>query len=659
MKTAHIPATAFVLCVAALHLGAFFLPPSLAWGMHFLGFSGPAFIALYGVGLIVLVIAAFRGGFEGVVGFLGRAASRPLVMPVASLAVFVALGWIFRVEVPLLGDSWYLVQNFAGALRGVDEVLPRDEPLATWYLSGVLGLLGVRTYNEFLRAFFAGQMFLGALFVVIAFATTRLLFADPRRRAIAFLAAFTLPAAVLFFGYVETYAAVLLMVSVFVLAGLLHLRGRIGFWPVAVAFLAMALTHYLTVITFPALAWIAWLDLKAKRGREVAIGTGLVGILVLGILAAVGFDVSNYFSQVPHRHYLPLFTPESAAERMSSAYTLLSPFHFLDLANLAALLVPTALGVAIVGLTRPRDAVLPAPGSRAASRETGFLLAAIVPALLFAFVAKFDLGAARDWDVLAPFSYVALLLAFTWAFGRDPGERATLGAAIVTASGLLHAMLWWGVTGSDAAAVARFRSLMDVRLMSQGGMYSANLYLSRYFRQTTRDDREAAELWLRYIYLYPGDIRGFRNVLINTRSEGAASAADKLRGWARAFAADSLTPRAMAELAVESGNAALEANALDDAETFYRAAIDVDARSAAAWNNLGTVQARRERFGEAAEMFSRAVEYDPVFADAWFNLGRTWLATGQVADARRAIEEAARLGNRAAISLLSTGTVQP
>ena len=82
-------------------------------------------------------------------------------------------------------------------------------------------------------------------------------------------------------------------------------------------------------------------------------------------------------------------------------------------------------------------------------------------------------------------------------------------------------------------------------------MYSANLYLSRYFRQTTRDDREAAELWLRYIYLYPGDIRGFRNVLINTRAEGASSAADKLRGWARAFAADSLTPRAMAELAVD------------------------------------------------------------------------------------------------------------
>jgi tetratricopeptide (TPR) repeat protein len=287
------------------------------------------------------------------------------------------------------------------------------------------------------------------------------------------------------------------------------------------------------------------------------------------------------------------------------------------------------------------------------------LLYAAAPVFLFGFIAKFDLGTARDWDVLAPYSYIVLLLAFRWAFWRAPGATAAKSAAIIAASTLLQSILWWTVTGADSAAVDRFRSLMDERLTGQGGMYSANLYLSRYYRQAGRDERESAELWLNYILLYPGDIRGFRNVLNLTRTEGAAAAAEKIRGWSRAFGRNPLTDRTMVELAVEFGNEALDGNALDDAEHFFRAAIDIDPKVAASWNNLGTVQARRERFEDAADMFSRAVELDPGFADAWFNLGRTWLATGKIAGAREAFEESARLGNRSAKSLLSTGTVQP
>jgi hypothetical protein len=658
MKTGTIPAIACVLAVAALHVAAMFLPPSLTWGFHFLKFTEPVVAVAYVLAASLLVVAALRGRLEPALDRLSDASRRPALFFGAALAAFVAAGFAFRVDVPLLGDSWYLVKNFAGALRGTEEVLPRDEPLATWYLSTVLGVFGVRTYREFLDAFFAGGMLLGAGFLAAAFATVRVLFADARQRTVAFLTACAFPAAVLFFGYVETYAVVLLMVSLFVLSGLLYLRGELRFWVVAVVFLAQALTHYLTIVTFPALAYLGWLGVRDGRKKDVAWGSAAACGLFLAVLFAIGFDVSNYFSQVPHKHYLPLLAPVDPVERYSSPYTLFSPFHFIDLANLAVLLLAPAIGIAVVGLWHGRG-TREAKGGGGARRDIVFLLGASAPALLFGFIVKFDLGTARDWDVLAPYSYIVLLLAFAWAFARAPGGAAAGSAGVIAASTLLHSMLWWSVTGADAAAVDRFRSLMDERLTGQGGMYSANLYLSRFYRQAQRPGRESAELWLRYIWLYPGDIRGFRNVLYNTQEEGAAAAAEKIRGWSRAFGRNPLTDRTMVELAVEFGNAALEAAALDDAEHFYRAALDVEPGSSAAWNNLGTVNARRDRFEEAAEMFAKAVEIDPGFADAWFNLGRTLLATGKVSGAREAFEESARLGNRSARSLLSTGNVQP
>jgi len=56
-------------------------------------------------------------------------------------------------------------------------------------------------------------------------------------------------------------------------------------------------------------------------------------------------------------------------------------------------------------------------------------------------------------------------------------------------------------------------------------------------------------------------------------------------------------------------------------------------------------------------MFARAVGIDAAFADAWLNLGRARTALGEDAAGRRAFARSAKLGNRAAMSLLSDSTV--
>ncbi|HLF15725.1 MAG TPA: tetratricopeptide repeat protein [Bacteroidota bacterium] len=664
MKTGIISAIAFVSTLAALHIAALFLPPELTWGFHFLEFLGPLYAAVYALLVVVFIVAAAKGRLEPAVDRLAEAChNRGHVFVAGALALFIVAGFIFRVDVPLLGDSWYLVKNFAGAIRGTEELLPRDEPLATHYLSLVLGLFDVKSYREFLDAIFAGGMLLGAGFLAAAFVTTGFLFPDRRARVVSFLLLCSLPCMVLFYGYVETYAVVLFVVSLYTLAGVLYLGGRVPFAVVTVAFLVQALTHYLTALTLPSLVYLGYLGMKRGKRRDVVAGIAASSVAFFLVLAAVGFDVTSYFSQVPHKHYLPLTAPDDPIERYSSPYTIFSLFHLLDLANLSALLLAPALALMIAGLAaRGRDDTPgrgTAPARARLTEPERFLLASVVPVSLFAFVAKFDLGMARDWDVTGPYSFLFVLFALAWYFRRAPSPESARAASIIAGATLLHSVLWWTVVGSGTATVERFRSLMDERLIGQGGMYSANLYLSRYFRQAGMGDRPSAELWLRYILLYPGDIRGYRNVLNNTEKEGAAAAAEKIRGWSRAFGRNPLTDRTMVTLALERGNAALGENRDADAELFYEAALDVDPRSAAGWNNLGTVLARREEFTEAAAMFSRAVGLDSSFADAWFNLGRAWLATGNSAEARQAFSESARLGNRAARSLLSTGNVQP
>ncbi len=670
MNNGDKTAVLFVSLLAVLHIAAIALPPELTWGFHFLRFLGSAHAAAYALLVGLLIFASATGRLAPAVDRLAAATGSgfPLLLP-AGLAFFAAAAFVFRVDVPLLGDSWYLVSNFASAIRGTNEVLPRNEPLATWYLTMVLGLFDVKSYPAFLDAFFAGGVLLGAGFVVVVHALTGVLFAERRARLVSFLLICSLPCVVLFFGYVETYASVLFALSLFALASALYVAGRVSFTVVAMAFLLQVLTHYLTALTLPSLAYLAWHGAKRGRGRDVAVGAAVSCGAFLLVLASVGFDVSNYFSRVPHKHYLPLTTPVDQVERYSSPYTLFAPFHFLDLGNLAILLLAPAAGLCLCALpavTRRRGHD-PGPGDGAGARPDAtlrramerFLLAAMAPAALFAFVAKYDLGTARDWDVLGPFSFLFVLFGLLFLYGRAPAGGFVLPAATIAGATLLNSVVWWTLVGSDAPTVERFRALMDERLMGQAGMYNANLYLSRYYHQVGIGERESAELWLAYIQRYPGDIRGFRNVLTNTRHQGAAAAAEKLLGWSRAFGRNPLTDRTMVSLAVEWGNAALGEDRDADAELFYETAIDIDPADAPSWNNLGTVHARREAYVEAAAMFSRAVALDSTFADAWFNLGRAWLATGRSAEAGEAIATSARLGNRAARSLLSTGSVQP
>ncbi|HLB00245.1 MAG TPA: hypothetical protein VJO14_02570, partial [Bacteroidota bacterium] len=559
--------------------------------------------------------------------------------------------FIFRVRVPLLGDGWFLVRNFAGAIQGTDTLLPRDEPLATYYFSTVIGLFGVKTYPGFLDAFFAGDMILGAGFILIAWATVRVLFTGAVERLVSFAIVCSLPAMNLFFGYVETYSVVLFTLALYAWTGSLFLRRRAPFVLAALAFLLQVLTHYLTILTLPSLLYLGYIGWRRGDAKQIIAGAAAFGLSALLVLAVVEFSVENYFSRVPHRHYLPVVQPDDINERYSSPYTMFSPYHAVDLGNLAVLLAAAA---AFLFVSAPSAGPRGDTGSSEAHAGTGrFLLSASLPVVLFTLVAKFDLGMARDWDVIAPYSYLLTLSALGRYFRRArPGDDAR---PVVLAGGMSLAcsLLWFSVNASPAASVERFLSLLDPRMIGQGGMYNGNLYLSRYYRQAGIGEERSAALWERYLGLYPGDMRAYRNIIVNMQAAPPDAVIEKMSGWRRRFGDNPVTRGAVVTLSLEAGNSALGKNRPGEAGIFYAAALAADSGSAAAWNNLGIVRARAGDFGDASRMFTRAVEIDSTFADAWFNLGRAWVALGDDESGRRAFTLSARFGNEAAKKLLS------
>jgi len=86
------------------------------------------------------------------------------------------------------------------------------------------------------------------------------------------------------------------------------------------------------------------------------------------------------------------------------------------------------------------------------------------------------------------------------------------------------------------------------------------------------------------------------------------------------------------------GNALYERGKLDEAERAYRAALELDPKSADGWNKLGIMLQKANRRPEARSAYTRALEASPDHADALFNRAKLELLENELPDARRDVD---------------------
>ena len=156
---------------------------------------------------------------------------------------------------------------------------------------------------------------------------------------------------------------------------------------------------------------------------------------------------------------------------------------------------------------------------------------------------------------------------------------------------------------------------------------------------------EAEDAYQSILKLKPRDSRaayGLGNVYSDQqRWEEAENAYRNAMQWS-AFDADLLI--ALSVVLVQPRTGAGNAKRLADAESFIRRAVQLEPKSAVAWDRLGiALQARGIVNNETEQAYRRAVELDPEFAVAYVHLARVLKRMGRGAEAAPLYEKATTL----------------
>lgn len=642
VKSEPTLAGVFVCILIGLHVVGFFMRDALSWGFHALGFLPPYVFIVYGVLALSIVlvhskriviadkipaVARFNQGKSW--AFLG-----------AVIILFIVCAVLLRVKAPLLGDGFFLVKNFSEALRGVSPLLFRNEPLSSGFFFIAVKILNPSTYAGFLTSFLTAELLLAIGFVTCAFYTVKTLLPNnPHTWTVALIFLLSFPYVQLFFGYVEVYAVVLLMVAIYVLVAALFLKRKLSFGIVPTVFLAMVLSHYIAVLLFPSLIYLASVAVRSGETRRVLVGFTTAAFIFLALLISVNFEFSRFTATVPHSHFLSLFPATDPDNAYTEAYTLLSPHHAADLLNFIVLLCASSIFLIVLAWRRQKRMLMELSENR-------FLLIAVVPFILFFVAVKFDLGAAKDWDVLAPYCYTLALLG-SITFLRTEGAERTTVFPLITAITLLNTSAFVLLNATTEPSICRYESLFDRRTMSNAAHYASTLHLALYYHQVKKPS-DAIAAWERYIDVFPLDVRGYRNV-INTLRRSDPENDDRIdQAYSRLITVaprDSDAAVEYSRFCIDVGDRKRSSGSLSTAISYYQKAIQLDPTNAQVYNNLGSVHAQQGNLGRAIELFQKAIDLDSTYTDAFYNLAMAYNEKGKKKQSRELMQRAALLGS--------------
>jgi hypothetical protein len=208
-----------------------------------------------------------------------------------------------------------------------------------------------------------------------------------------------------FFGHVEFYTSVAVVLLIYAVIAADHLedRGYAPFWLCCALAAVSGGFHLLAGWMWPTLAVLAWKEIRTRGKSPVAIYSLAAGIFLVVAAIAVALATAYGFpiSEVKETHlargkFIFLLTPENADARNALYhYAFLSPRHLTDVANECLRTAWPGL-VLVIGLA-------PTAWRRGWLRKPTvvFWIIAATAFQVFALTWNSDLGYHRDWDLFA------------------------------------------------------------------------------------------------------------------------------------------------------------------------------------------------------------------------------------------------------------------
>jgi tetratricopeptide (TPR) repeat protein len=595
--------------VIALFLLASLFPEARVWGINWWGYLPfMAKLGLLMVGIAVLPTVTYwarrsqndsppiRDAAQRSTGYLRRAG--------LTIILFGFSFVMFRGTTHFLGDGYQLLSRLAD----------RVPPVKTWdvgatlihftlfsLLSGEPNARALLTYQTISIASGVG------LLVTIAF-LSRTLFNDNLQRYLFFLGLASGGYMLMFFGYVENYALLVSAIMVYVLMGLVALKGKASQWWVAPPLLLAIFLHIFSVLLIPSLLYLMlrntpigqWIKgLSAKMKLLIGAAVALVGVFIYYYL------YTNYYfftfallPIVPNR-----FTVEND--------TLFSIKHVTDICNLLMLLVP--------GLPVFLTAAMAFRGKGLLRRaEYRFLLIIVLSTLGAIWVFNPGIGMPRNWDLFSIVGVPLAVICFYYVLENCPSVKDVLCTAVpAIALGFLLLVPRIATQAVPNLAIAHFKNYLVLdKIRNRNGRELLIDYYERIGDTTAAKEERARKE------------RDFPEISLHRKgvelmSQGRLGEA--LNYFQRALLLNPLYYNVYANV----GGCYLHLGNLDSALVLLKIADGVNPYSPSIITNIGTAYLRKGEYDRAQEYFLRSLQIDSTGQNALAGLASVYLQLNQ------------------------------
>ena len=625
-----ISASAIVL--ALLHLYAGLNPSASNWGVHHLGFFPPVWGIITSMLMAVLVIPAcqsfcVRGltGLTDAYGALPRAWRGTLILLIVLITG--CLFWFARERVFFLGDGYLGIRNL-DLLTNSDEMVNsfKVEPLAgflVWNLSKAISLLGFGRNGA--MAFHLLSIASGCLSLFVLAGFARRLASNTVERVLIFFFIALSGGSQLFFGYVETYAPAYFGILLVTWLGCLSIDGRIPLIVPSIVFGVVITLYFGLVAAAPAVVLLWYHGIRKRQYVSTALAVLAAPAACFLVLWLIGYSGDTLRDVIygGHSHFLPLMSVPDKFQ----PYTLFSPGHFIDFANLSLLLAPFGLVLLAIALfSSPNHAL------RKDERSV-FLLLLALGGIAFSFFLNGELGMSRDWDLFAP-CYLGILLAAAMLWQHIPAPQLTRWKLMIVMAGVtvLHTLPWIALNASEEHGIARFEVLQDERLWGTQALLDAREESAIFYRDRG-DALKAISQLRKYLDTDSSNGRLWESLALIYRDR--ADLGNAVRCHQNAINRNYADEGVYSDLGV----CLVRLKRYGEAINPLKSALVLNPGSPLISNDIGLCLLRSDSIPEALRYFSYAVSIDSTYWRGYLNEGYCYRALGQITDMMRAWEK--------------------
>ena len=329
---------AYYFTIGAILLASMY-PENRIWGINQWAYFPPVWkLLLISLGLLLpplcslLFVGKGKSLIDRLSGYLERKYSY-LKLSILLITLLSASFYYLRAKTHFLGDGYMNLASLASAKPLIKSSGFGEVKAHIWLKS----FLGGNDLATALLSFQIISILSGIILVMTVLFLGRKLFENRLDSFLFSLGVVSGGYMLLAFGYVEYYSLFVLSVTIYSLAGLLIINGKLNKWWAIPFFIPTVFFHILGITLLPSTLFLL------LSGNKLDNFLQKVSKKTILILSAVGgialLSVFTYFYLNSYRFrfaVVPILTDRFTVE----GYTLFSPKHIVDFLNLLVLLIP-------------------------------------------------------------------------------------------------------------------------------------------------------------------------------------------------------------------------------------------------------------------------------------------------------------------------------